>query len=122
MSAVHPRTNPVAAVAALQLATGAALVARPAAVWRRVAGPGDARRATDVVRLLGGRMAVQGAVELLRPAPRVAAAGAAVDGTHALSMLLLAAVSGRYRRAALASAGLAGGTAVLALATLRGRR
>jgi hypothetical protein len=115
------------AVATGQAAAGAALLLRPSAVAERMA-PHDAPP-DWVLRLLGARLAVQAAAEFLRPTPRTAAAGAAVEGAHALTMVPL--VFTKYGRAASASAAASGLAALLlwrgratprdgALATLSG--
>jgi len=67
-------------------------------------------------------MAVQGAVEVGRPSPLVAGAGAGVDGLHAASMVGLAAISARHRRAALRSAALAAGSSVTLAGLTRASR
>ncbi len=77
------------------------------------------RQTTLVVRLLGGRQLGQALMMYLAPDVPVAAAGAVVDGIHAMSMVALALLSSRWRRAALAEAAmataLAGAGASLAL-------
>lgn len=67
-------------------------------------GPGCDRRSTVAVRVLGGRQLVQALVTYLAPEAKVATAGAAVDAIHALSMVALAMISSRWRRAALTEA------------------
>lgn len=92
-----------------------ALIAPESAV-RACAGPNlSAMPPPWVVRLLGGRLLLQGALEVGRPSRTVLLVGAGVDATHALSMLVIAAAS-RYRRPALVSAGIAAGSAGLATA------
>jgi hypothetical protein len=98
-------------LAATRSVVGAALLARPMAI-ARPACRGRREPAAWVVRLLGGRMLAQGVFELLRPRPDVFLAGAAVDGSHALSMLGLAAASNGFRPVALASAGTAAASGV----------
>jgi hypothetical protein len=95
-----------------EAAAGVVLAGRPRSVIARVDG-GRGGPPPWVVRLLGGRMVAQGLVEAARPGPAVAVGGAALDGSHALSMLALAVVSRRLRPPALASALLAGATAAL---------
>lgn len=73
------------------------------AVLRRPAGP----RARRVARLLGTRHLVQSLISLAWPRRGVLVVGVGVDGLHAASMVLLALVSCRWRRAALVEAGLA---------------
>lgn len=91
-----------------------ALIA-PESVVRACAGPNlSAMPPPWVVRLLGGRLLLQGALEVGRPSRTVLLVGAGVDVAHALSMLALAGT--RYRRPALVSAGIAAGSAGLASA------
>jgi hypothetical protein len=111
---MSPRTAPTrrAAVGGLalglaQVGGGALLVARPGEVGRAVSSGGGRPPAPAVVRLLGARMLAQGIVVALFPRRRVCRAAGVVDGAHAASMLGLAAVTATYRRAALASAGVA---------------
>lgn len=92
----------VCVIGALQGALGLALLAYPQA--RALVGVGIAPTPTWVVRLLGGRLLAQAIVELVYRTPRAALGGAAMDATHALSMVALAAGSRRHRRPALRSA------------------
>ncbi len=103
---------------ALTCTAGLVLVARPGQVARAVSRgtPPEAR----IVRLLGARMLLQGALLAARPDRRLAAACAAVDGTHAASMVAAAVLLPRYRRAALLSAGVAVGSAAVS-AMIAGR-
>jgi hypothetical protein len=57
-----------------------------------------------LVRVLGGRLLVQGVVEYVWPRRGVVIAGAAVDTAHGASMLAAAALLPTYRRTAAASA------------------
>lgn len=57
-----------------------------------------------VLRVLGVRQLVQGAVGLVHPSHRVLAAGSAVDALHAASCLAVAAVDSRWRRGGLIGA------------------
>jgi hypothetical protein len=68
-----------------------------------------------LIRLLGGRMLVQAGYELASGSRRALRLGAAVDALHAASMLAAAVRWPGYRRVALASAGLAGGSAAVGL-------
>jgi hypothetical protein len=97
-------------------AAGLALLARPARVTR-LAAAGGPLPPTWLVRLLGGRSVAQHGLVLLRPGRGVVLGGAAIDALHALSMVGAAAVWPQYRRPALASAGMAGASVALALAT-----
>jgi hypothetical protein len=90
-------------LAASQIAMGALALARPQLVARAAAGLG-APPPSWIVRVLGGRMIVQGAAIGLRPSERALTVGGAVDVLHGMSMLALAGVSGRQRAAAVRSA------------------
>lgn len=68
------------------------------------------------VRIAGARHVVQGALTLAVPELRIL--GALTDALHAASMLGVALASRRFRRAALAQAGLAATFAVAELLTL----
>ena len=68
---------------------------------------------TWIMRLLGLRMLVQGILQLTRARRTTFAVCAAVDLTHAATMLVAAQVWPRYRRAALLSAAGAGLSAVV---------
>ncbi len=68
-------------------------------------------------RLLGARHVVEGLA--LAAAPPLAPVAAAVEGTHAASMLVISRTQARYRRPALVSAAVA---AVLGAATAVARR
>ena len=83
---------------------GVMLVAAPGAVIRLVTGQPSGRRERGVARLLGARHLVQAAITALAPVPGVLAAGAGVDALHTTSMIMLAAVDRRARRAALTDA------------------
>ncbi len=85
---------------------GVALAALPAAISRRVAGPGDPVPPA-LVRTLGLRMAAQAAAELATPQRRVLWSGACVDLAHGASMLAAGSIWPRYRRSAAISAALA---------------
>lgn len=104
-------------IACWHVAVGAALTARPHAVTRAVCGPSDLP-STAVIRLLGARSLAQGV--LLAAAPRAAMLhlGAAVDATHAASLIPVVAAT-RYRRVAAVSMGVAAVNAALELAAAR---
>lgn len=70
-----------------------------------------------IVRVLGLRQLAQAGLQFAKPTPVVALSGAAVDASHAASMVWLAARSDRYRRAAVLSGGLAAASAVALAAT-----
>jgi hypothetical protein len=116
MAATGPkRGRPVALVAA-----GLPLLAVPERVGELAAG-GGARPDPRIVRLLGARMAAQGAALLVRPSAGAWRLAAAVDAAHGSSMVGLAVLSPRYRRPALVSAAVAGVSAWFELATSRRR-
>jgi len=62
------------------------------------AGPDGVRVPAWIVRVLGARMAGQGALEAAMPTRAVTVLGLAADGLHAASMFALAAAQPRYRR------------------------
>lgn len=99
--------TPARSVALLQLAVGGALLRLPALALRAATAP-DGRRPRAVVRVLGARHLVQGAV-LLRHHDRAdLLRGAAVDTLHSASCLLYARRLPAARRAAVLAAVLAG--------------
>jgi len=101
--------------AAGRLLWGTALLAAPQRVSQTESGAPATRSTTDIVRVLGLREAAQASSTLAAPTSFVLAAGATVDGIHALSMVVLATTSARYRRPALLSAALATAAAVTGL-------
>ena len=91
---------------ALQLVRGAygtALVLAPGRTIRLATGRAASRRTRRVAQLLGARHLAQTMLTAVAPRPAVFAAGGQVDAVHAASMLL-AAVGGSGRRAALTDA------------------
>ena len=103
-------------IAAMQVAAGATLAARPNTVIHLV----DRRRGGApawLVRVLGTRMLLQGVAEIAVDDPVVILGGGLVDATHAASMLAAAAASPRFRRPALVSAAVAGASAAALAAT-----
>lgn len=94
------------ALGVTQLALGAAALLRPRTVPGFVGGPQPDPR---IVRVLGARQVVQGAVTLAVPSRDVVCLGSLVDALHAGSLLPL--LGTRYRRAALVSGVLALSTA-----------
>ena len=104
--------------AAATAAAGAATLLRPHTVARLVSGSAPAPD-TAVVRILGGRQLLQGTVLLIRPTSLLVIGGLAVDVLHATSMLAAAVIWPGYRRAALASAAVAGTSAVAGALILR---
>ena len=97
------------------------MVARPQAVARLVSGTGSTPDAA-VVRILGGRQLLQGAVVVIRPSPLLVIGSVAVDALHAASMVAAAAIWPGYRRAALTSAAVAGTSALTGALILRSGR
>jgi hypothetical protein len=103
------------AISAGRVALGIGLLIRPHRL-ATLASFGGRCPANWLVRLLGGRMLAQSALELATGDRRVLRLSAAIDVLHAVSMLAVAARRTRYRRVALASAGLAGASAAALLA------
>jgi len=83
---------------------GALLLCAPGLALGMCTGEASGRRTRVVTRILGARHLAQAALTLWRPRPAVLAAGAGVDGCHAVSMLALAAASPDTRRAGLTDA------------------
>ncbi|HEV7206040.1 MAG TPA: hypothetical protein VGN18_15650 [Jatrophihabitans sp.] len=109
------RTSLAVALPAAQALLGVALLGRPGPFGRALSGAAATAPPRSVVRLLGFRLLVQGAATLALPGPEAIGVSAAVDATHGASMLLVAGVSRRHRRAALINALVAfGSTAVSA--------
>jgi hypothetical protein len=98
-----------------RIAFGALLLIGPEAALRPLA----RRRVTvperAVARVLGVRNLAEGAVLARHAGRRWVLAGAAVDATHCLSMIAVAAASPKRRRLALASALIAATTAATGL-------
>ena len=107
-------SRPAAPALVVLGAWGAGLLTAPGRLAGLVGGPPPP---AAIVRVLGARRLVQELALLRWPSPGVAVAAAAVDGLHAASMLAAAGLWPRYRRAALTSAGVAAGSAVLSLVT-----
>lgn len=93
-------------------AYGLVLLLAPGWVVRHVAGRSPGAVSMTVVRVLGARDVSQALLGSVAPSADVLALGAEVDGMHALSMLVLAGLAPRWRRAALVSAAVAGSFAV----------
>jgi hypothetical protein len=102
---------------AVHLSLGAALIVRPGSVTRMLGGRTPPRR--WVIRLLGARSLVQGAVTAAVPDRPIVTVGAFVDAVHALSMIVAAAVSESQRRAAVLSAVVAAGCSAAGAAAAR---
>jgi hypothetical protein len=106
-------TTSARALGSAQLALGALLVTRPGAL--------AGHAPLWLVRLLGGRGVLQGAMTLLEPGATTLALGACIDAAHALSMIPVVAGSSRYRRPAAVSGGVAAVMAVAGLGLARSR-
>ncbi|PZS27953.1 MAG: hypothetical protein DLM58_18000 [Pseudonocardiales bacterium] len=91
-----------------QLGLGVLLALRPEHVAASAAGPSGRPAPRWLVRVLGMRSMLQGAVTAGAPTTVVLLGGALIDATHAASMTPLIAASPRYRRAATISAFTAG--------------
>jgi hypothetical protein len=100
---------------AVRFVTGALCLAAPRAVLAAIGGPDRDDPVTEVVaRVLGGRLVLQAAADLVLGA-RARGVGAAVDLTHAASMVPVAIRWREHRRTALVSASVATATAALDL-------
>lgn len=107
-----------AAVAGVGVGT---VVAAPR-ISAAAAGPGGARPDPRIIRVLGARQALQGAIIAAKPTPDWVPLGVFADASHALSMVGLAAVSRRYRRPALISGVTATASALVGAAAVRRSR
>ena len=86
---------------------GAGLLITPDRTSALVPGVTPDGRARAVIRVLGARQLLQGALSAVSPTPAVLAVGVWVDGLHALSGVLFAAVDRRRARPVLLDASLA---------------
>lgn len=102
-----------------QCLVGICLLVLPGRVAAAISSDPGERPPRWLIRLLGGRLIGQGSAQLLSPTAGLLRAGAAVDASHAASMLAVAAVSPRYRRPALSSAALASASAAAGLVAAR---
>lgn len=102
------------AVAITRLAWGGLLLAAPGTVIGLLGGQ-DETASRRVLRILGARHGVQGAVELV--GQDIGVAGTVIDLLHAGSALGFAAVDRRWRRPALLDALIAGGFAAAGMAS-----
>jgi hypothetical protein len=93
-----------------RLALGLVATTRPCLLLPSRTDPTSAERV--VVRILGARYLAQSAGGIVVRRPWVPRVDAAIDLTHAATMLALAAADRRHRRPALLSAGVATGFAV----------
>lgn len=108
-------------LAGAHLGQAAVLLVQPPGVLRAVTGDRGVPPAW-IVRFLGARLLVQATPEAISPSRNILRLGVLVDLAHAASMLAAARVWPRYRRAALASAGSAGASALAGALIVRGRR
>ena len=100
-----------------RLGLGCFALLRPRAVLAATRTP-DRAWPRRTVRLLGARLLVQAVAGTLAPGRRVLLGGAAVELTHAGTMVLLAAVSPAYRPLALTSGAVAAGFGAVDLRAL----
>lgn len=105
-----------------QFLAGALLLLRPDPVRRALGSASSCPPPAWTVRLLGTRLTAQAITTTVRRDPAVLLASAGVEATHAASMLLLAALLPRYRRAGLISAAAATGSTALTLIPLTRNR
>ncbi len=96
------------ALAVVRTLIGVKEFASPASLLEAVTHSPVDDRARRVVRLLGARDLLQAAVTAIHPSPTVLLGGGGVDLLHGASMVWLAMVAPERRRAALASATVAG--------------
>jgi hypothetical protein len=104
------------ALGAAQVGIGAVMVVAPRFAAGLAGGP---VAPTPIVRVLGAREIGQGAGTAIRPDVTTLTLGAAVDIAHLASMVALAVISPRWRRAAIGSAAVAAVSAVTGLALAR---
>ncbi len=97
-------------VSAARAAWGVFLIAAPGRALT-LGGGHDDRTSRAVLRVLGARHVVQGAVTIAAPTPAVVDAGSVVDLLHGSSAVLFALIDRRQRRYALTEAALAAGWA-----------
>ena len=86
---------------------GAGLLITPDRTSALVRGATPDGRARAVIRVLGARQLLQGVLSAVSPTPAVLAVGVWVDGLHALSGVLFAALDRRRARPVLLDASLA---------------
>lgn len=109
-------------LAVLRAVIGVAEFAAPASLLDAVTDSPVDDRARRVVRLLGTRDLLQAAVTAIHPSRTVLLGGGVVDLLHGGSMVGLAMVAAERRRAAVASAAVAGilaGMQLIAAANVR---
>jgi hypothetical protein len=99
---------------AVRLVLGVASLVYPVRVLDVLGGHSDQPRILVIVRILAGRLLVQGMADLTF-GPRIRLVDVAIDTTHAASMVAAARRWPDDRRAALVSGALASGIALLDL-------
>ena len=87
----------------LRAGVGGACIVFPRRVASAAAGRPAATLACVFTRILGVRQLVQASLTVTTPELMTPLRGAVIDGLHAATMVLLAAMSRRHRRAALVS-------------------
>ncbi len=110
--AARPGTGPPALLVGLHLCVGAPLLIAPGTLLGNLPNERVDRRARGLARVLGARHLAEAAILAARHTHDWIRAGAAVDATHAASMLLLAWLRPAQRELALSSAA---GATLLAL-------
>ena len=99
--------TPDRVAAAVRAGWGCALLLAPERLLALGAGAPVPPAAVTVVRVLGARQVLQGAVTAWMPTPAVTGLGAVVDALHGATCVGLAALSPRWRRVGLADAVIA---------------
>lgn len=107
---------------AIRAAWGMALLLAPDTMLRSVAYRRNDPRARRVTQVLGGRELLQGVLASQHRSRSSILSGAAVDATHAVTMLALAIRRPAYRRPAAASSLSAASFAIAGLRTGRQKR
>jgi hypothetical protein len=100
------RRQALRVLALAQSVIGVVLALQPYRVVA-VVGLADDPPPTFILRVLGVRQVAQGAAQLRSPTPAAGLVGAAIDGSHALSLVPVIAFDRRHRRAAVISASFA---------------
>ncbi len=111
-------TWPVRAAGALGIGWGIALLGRGGPIWHEVTGEPPTRVDLLALRALGLRHVAQGSIQAVAPT-RARGAFVAIDLLHVLTMLPLAVVDERRRRAATLTGAVALANAATTLATGR---
>lgn len=101
-----------------QASLGALALVAPDALAAACAGS-EPRAPQWIVRILGGRLVVQGGFLLIRPTDEAIILGCSIDALHGASMLAATMVKPQYRRSALI-AGILAATSVAVGVRVRG--